>query len=293
MCPFSSKEEETLDHIFWRCSAWDAQRMSYLTPRQLEQSQMLPLCTQRAGLFLQTPEQLQQMVRNHQTVLNGLSTEPLLPHWCDFALEIQRSMVDIINARNNTSSLEALDDFDPTPYFKPARNATNVGCKIAKSKAPVDNPAPELPKVRPTHSPEGFLYSTSNRPGSLQYQYVQYNKKNKTYHVAIPHQGKRHSYGPFQIDTDAARKVREFLQTIEAGRKLPTRGEKRTDKFHNQLSDNLDKLNTTAEAEKRHFVTNPDNPTCKFCHQTVHTYHAMKFAQRTCHALSDTVDKKI
>ena len=49
--------------------------MNRLTQSQIDQCLQLPLCTQRTGLFLQTPEQLQQMVDNHARVLNGHDTE--------------------------------------------------------------------------------------------------------------------------------------------------------------------------------------------------------------------------
>lgn len=204
---------------------------------------------------------------------------------------MQRTMVEIIKACNIATPTDPPDDFDPSPFLRPSKPDT-LHEQNANNKQGQANQPDTIPKSRPTHSPDGLLYSTSTRPGASQYQHVQYNMKTNNYKAIVPHQGKRHSFGPFKTDIEAAIKVWEFLQRIQAGEALPTRGEKRTEKFHHQLADTLNQMNSTAESEKRHFVIDTENPMCKFCKQKVHTYHAITFAERPCNALTDMVDKK-
>ena len=108
----------------------------------------------------------------------------------------------------------------------------------------------------------------------------------------FPHNGKRHSFGPFDTEIQAAERVREFLQNTEQTSSVPTRGEKRTEMFHFNLNQQLQHLNTTAKDEKRHCVVDTHSPTCSFCQKSVHTYHAIKFAQQLCPSLTHQVDKK-
>ena len=107
--------------------------MNRLTQNQIDQCLRLPLCTQRTGLFLQTPEQLQQMVDNHARVLNGHDTETPLPHHCNFACDIQHTMVDIIKARNEAIIPDPPDDFDYSP-------SSNLQIRIRKKEVRIPHP---------------------------------------------------------------------------------------------------------------------------------------------------------
>lgn len=206
-------------------------------------------------------------------------------------------MIEIIKARNNAEPVQCPDDFDPSP-FQP-HNSTRDHSSSKHDKA--DSPSRDStfavvsappPVSKPTHSSEGFLLSTSARPGGSRFQHVQVVPKTQKFCAIIPHNGKRHSYGPFSSELEAAAKVKEFFDNLQQGQKVPTRGEKRTDMFHQQLTSQLNALNKTAKNDNRHFVENSQNPTCCFCHQTVHTYHALKFAQKLCPSLTSLVDKK-
>lgn len=83
-----------------------------------------------------------------------------------------------------------------------------------------------------------------------------------------------------------------FFEDIKQGKSLPTRGEKRTSMYHHQLEQQLHDLNQNAQSEKRHFVENTQQPKCHFSQTAVHTYHAVKFAQKLCPNLTSHVDKK-
>ena len=80
-----------------------------------------------------------------------------------------------------------------------------------------------------THDDDGFLLSTSARPGGSKYQYVR--MVNNSYKVVIPFDGKRHSFGPFLTEADGAQKVKSFLEQVKQGTAALTRGQKRTAKF--------------------------------------------------------------
>ena len=278
-------------HLFWECPVWQTVRLRHLTDSQLAQSARLPLCTRRTGLFIHTSEQCAQVNTVHVQALAGQPTDKHIAHTCDFSIRIHQMMIDIIKNRNNSSTSDVPDDFDPSFYKRPDPKQ-NPPVLIANDSQPSEPSQPTTDVPKPMHSPEGFLLSTSNRPGGSKFQYVQYQVKNQKYKVCIPHAGKRHSFGPFLTELEAAKTVKHFLQSIQDGSVLPTRGEKRTITFHHTLEEKLNQLNLTARDEKRHKVTDADNPTCSFCQTSVHTYYALKFASQPCSALTDAVDKR-
>ena len=296
MCPFCWSDVETLEHLFWYCPHWHAIRLSWLSQQQVEECRQLPLSTQRSGLFLTTASQHQHFLREHDAILLGNEPEVAPAHTCQFVSNIHITMVEIIKARNTSEGVDPPDGFDPGPFLPvvmPSQARSNIhqdgsdshdagNLKLATSSA----------NTKPTHSPEGLLYSTSLRPGASQFQYVQFIKKTQKYNATIPHNGKRHSFGPFDTEIQAAERVREFLQNTEQTSSVPTRGEKRTEMFHFNLNQQLQHLNTTAKDEKRHCVVDTHSPTCSFCQKSVHTYHAIKFAQQLCPSLTHQVDKK-
>ena len=295
VCRFCWQEVESLEHLFWHWEAWNSIRCSHLTEQQIRQCQQLPLPTQRAGIFISTNEQSNQFVLSHQQILNGNRPLSLPLHDCTFIQQIQHTMVDIIKARNQTDPSDPPDDFDFSPFL-PNRPvpASSEPCQAPSQPGDVefDDKATAAKLNKPTHSPEGFLLSTSTRPGSSKYQFVAYNAKTSKFRVCIPYQGKRHCWGPFDSDIEAAKRVKQFYEELDQGIQPPTRGEKRTIAFHNDLDVKLRKLNATAFSEKRHEVYDTENPTCCHCNKSVHTYHALKFATQLCHMLTNSVDKQ-
>ena len=280
--------------MFWHCEAWNSVRLSHLAEQQILQCQQLPLPTQRTGIFLSTNEQTNKFVLSHQQILNGGRPQPLPSHDCTFIRQIQHTMVDIIKARNQTDPSDPPDDFDPSPF--PHNQPVTANSETCQAPSqPGNEPDGEVSAARlskPTHSPEGLLLSTSNRPGSSKYQFVTCSAKTKTFYVCIPYKGKRHCWGSFISDIDAAKRVKQFYDELDQGIEPPTRGEKRTIAFHQDLDAKLRILNATALSEKRHEVYDTENPTCCHCSKTVHTYHALKFAAQQCHVLTTSVDRK-
>ncbi|CAE6970006.1 unnamed protein product [Symbiodinium sp. CCMP2456] len=84
------------------------------------------------------------------------------------------------------------------------------------------------------------------RPGGSRYQYVQ-KKKNDTYKAVIPRGAKRHSFGPFSSEEDAARAVKDFLERWDTGDAPTTRGAKREEKHTKSIQLQLDELNVNAK----------------------------------------------
>ena len=103
-----------------------------------------------------------------------------------------------------------------------------------------------------THDDNGFLLPTSARPGGSKYQYVR--KVNNSFKVVIPFDGKRHSFGPFLTEADAAQKVKSFLEQVKQGTAALARGQKRTEKFDRALQEQIDTLNSAARGENRHHL---------------------------------------
>ena len=297
ICQFCWNETESLEHLFWKCPRWKDIRKQYLDDSQLHQCLELPLCTQLTGCFLITPPQVQRMFVNHHRILNNSEPFSSLPHSCVFAQQMQRCMIAIIKARNDSTTTSPPNGFDPSPYIRiqlPPGNMPQQDQQTTDLPAN-NNPSSDStnnPNCKPTHSPEGYLLSTSTRPGTSKFQHVQYVPKTKKFRAVIPYNGRRHSFGPYQTEHEAAARIKQFFEEIEQGKSLPTRGEKRTSMFHHQLEQQLHDLNQNAQSEKRHFVENTQQPTCRFCQKTVHTYHAVKFAQKLCPNLTSQVDKK-
>jgi hypothetical protein len=294
VCHFCWCAVETLEHLFWQCPHWNTIRQSRLSVQQITECQQLPLCTQRSGLFLTTANQFQQFFRSHDRIWHGHNAVHTPAHSCDFVSDIHITMIEIIKARNQDEGIEPPDGFDPSPFLPvvvPTPDSVNMNEPYQDSSQPQDRQAQKL-QSKPSHSPDGLLYSTSLRPGASQYQYVQFIKKTQKYKATIPHNGKRHSFGPFDSEVQAAERVREFLKNTEQTSSVPTRGEKRTEMFHFNLDQQLQQLNLTARDEKRHHVGDTHNPTCSFCNKSVHTYHAIKFARQQCPSISNQVDKK-
>ena len=98
--------------------------------------------------------------------------------------------------------------------------------------------------------------------------------------------------GPFESDIDAAKRVKQFFDELDQGVAPPTRGEKRTMAFHQDLETKLSELNLSAKIVKRHEVYSTENPSCLHCKKSVHTYHALKFAVQQCPALTSEVDRR-
>lgn len=295
VCNYCWQEIESLEHLFWFCPAWDNIRRTHLSNQQILQCQQLPLPIQRSGNFLTTVTQTNQFVLSHQQVVAEVRPDPMLPHDCTFIQEVQQIMVDIIKARNQTDASDPPDDFDPSPFIP--NQPAPAACAPVGTPSPTDNPetnntVSKASISKPTHSPEGFVLSTSIRPGSSKCQLVTYNTKQQTFRVCIPYQGKRHCWGPFQSDVDAARRVKKFFDELDQGIEPPTRGEKRTSAFRQDLEAKLSQLNVAALSEKRREVFDTQKPTCRHCRKSVHTYHALKFAAQPCHILTKAVDKK-
>lgn len=112
------------------------------------------------------------------------------------------------------------------------------------------------------------------------------------FRVVIPHNRKRHCFGPYVTEIDAARKVKEFLQQLKDGSAATSRGAKRIEKFNHDLCAKLATLNQTAQQERRHFVEFADDVACQYCRKTVHKYYALTFASRQCPRLNPHLDKK-
>ena len=231
------------------------------------------------------------MLADHDQALTGRPAFNHVAHVCDFSSSVQKMMIEIVKCRNQASPEVAPDDFDPSLYIRPDPKSSKP-TRTSPDSQPNQPSQADSAAPRPTHSPEGFLLSTSNRPGGSKYQYVQYKSQTQKYKVCIPHAGKRHSFGPFSTEIEAAKTVRDFLQSLQSGAALPTRGEKRTITYHHTLEEKLAELNITAKDDKRHKVSNAENPTCCFCQKSVHIHYALKFASQPCTGLTKTVDKR-
>ena len=284
ICKYCWGAEETMHHVFWQCPQWQHFR-DELLPGQLSQAAMqLPSCTLRTGLFLLTEQQASHMVQQHEDPTQ-LRSWPA--HHFAHASEMHKMMVDIIKARNNTSTTDAPDDFDPDVYKKTPKS----------KREPDQNHEQDLPKRPPTAAPDhnnprtdadGLLLSTSLRPGGSRYQYVQLKKD--AYRAVIPRGSKRHSIGPFKTEEEAARAVKDFLERWDSGDAPVTRGSKREEKHSNHIQIELNKFNKTAKSEGRHQILDVNTPTCSFCNKTVQRYHILTFVSRQCNGISDKAD---
>ena len=56
LCIFCGHENESVEHCFWRCPAWDSLRMDPDLPRGVELHE-LPSCTKQCGIFMYTREE--------------------------------------------------------------------------------------------------------------------------------------------------------------------------------------------------------------------------------------------
>ena len=229
----------------------------------------------------------------------------LPPSPCTFAASIHRMMVAIIRARNDADEEPMPDDFDPKPFTpRPKMEKSKEKPSATGASTPPDDsgkPSSSRPTLaqpqavpRATHNEEGLLLSSSLRPGGSQFQYVQFQEKASKYKAIVPHNGKRHSLGPgvYGSDIDAARAVKQFLESLETGAAPMSRGEKRTHRFNTDLDAKLAALNLSSQKEARHHVASADDPTCKWCGKTVHRFYALKFAESLCPELSSSVDKR-
>ena len=64
VCPFCWQHPETHEHLFWFCSHWDFIRQQFLSAEQIAVVRHLPLCTQRLGLMILTPPQMDRIVQS-------------------------------------------------------------------------------------------------------------------------------------------------------------------------------------------------------------------------------------
>ncbi len=55
MCPHCGEGPETVDHCFWECPRWEAERQNEFVPSRVEARQ-LPPCTRSLGIFLEDEE---------------------------------------------------------------------------------------------------------------------------------------------------------------------------------------------------------------------------------------------
>ena len=184
VCKFCWQEVESLEHMFWHCEAWNGVRRSHLADQRLFQCQQLPLPTQRTGIFLSTNAQSNQFVLSHQQILNGSHPHSLPSHDCTFIQQIQRTMVDIIEARNQTDPSDPPDDFDPSPFLLnrpvPANSAPCQAFSQPGNFGPDSKVSAARPsKPKPTHSPEGLLLSTSNRTWFFKISICSIQRQNK------------------------------------------------------------------------------------------------------------------
>ena len=187
-------------------------------------------------------------------------------------------MVELIKARKTADPLEPPDDFDHLQFHqKPSPTPPNAS--PSPSADPKEPPAPKPCITEPDHSKpktddNGFLLSTSLRPGGSRFQYVQ-KKKNGTYKAVIPPGAKRHSIGPFSSEEDAAKAVKDFLERWDTGEAPTTRGTKREEKHTKSIQLQLDQLNVHAKKEGRHSIPDATAPTCIFC-KSVQRYYIFR-----------------
>ena len=283
-CPFCWSATEDAEHLFWGCPMWESIRLQFLSEQQLLIIPTLPISVRRCGVFPLTNDQIRFIISSHEQ-LAYISRDWPVDANC-FAHQLQLTMIHIIKARNATEPLVKPDGFqwfDPRPAV--AKRQQDAQNELNKPIVSRDS----TPEVL-THDDDGFLLSTSARPGGSKYQYVR--MVNNSYKVVIPFDGKRHSFGPFLTEADAAQKVKSFLEQVKQGTAALTRGQKRTAKFDRAVQEQIDKLNSTARDENRHHLKIGDTIQCNFCDTTVHKYHAIKFAQRLCHKLTTLVDRK-
>jgi hypothetical protein len=136
-------------------------------------------------------------------------------------------MIKILKARNSAEPMEKPDGFQwsaPRPAVA-AQSQHQNHKPLNKDKSSSD--LGQRLHMQ-THDDNGFLLSTSARPGGSRFQYVQ--AKTNSFKVVIPHSGKRHSFGPFSSEIDAAQKVKQFFLQVSDGTAALTRGRKRTEK---------------------------------------------------------------
>ena len=282
-CPWCWKEDEDLEHLFWKCPKWHIARIKFLSLDQLANIAHFPISIRRAGIFPLTESQLLHIIDDHRNL--SVSSRPQWPmHTCAFPEKIQSAMIEIIKMRNQTPQGSPPDDYqypdDPEDLSK-----AKIAAKHSHQATQAKHNAP-----KETHDENGLLLSTSGRPGASKYQHVQ--GKPGRFRAIIPHLGKRHSFGPFTTDIDAAKKVQEFFRQVQDGKAAMSRGEKRIEKFNTDLLNQLAELNATAKNQKRHFVEFVDKPSCQGCGKSVHRYYALQFAKRQCPALNDQIDKR-
>ena len=281
-CPFCWSDIEDVEHLFWSCPRWASIRAEFLTPHQLLSIHELPISIRRCGVYPLSDAQINYIRDSHANLQFQPKDWPVEP--CVFAQPLQLAMIHIVKARNVAEPLDMPDGFqwfDPRPAVAQRQQDDPKSSKSA---------ATALPAVISTHDENGFLLSTSARPGGSKYQYVR--KVKDVYRVVLPVDGKRHNFGPYHSESAAAEKVKQFLAQVKEGTAALTRGQKRTEKFDTSLQEQLETLNRTAELEKRHLVTFEAKVKCVFCETSVHKYHAIKFANRLCHKLTDLVDRK-
>ena len=225
-CPFCWTEVEDVEHLFWVCPRWSYIRMKFLTNQQLLQIPNLAISVRRCGIYPITLDHISCIIHHHEQLScpkkNNWPSQPY-----PFAVQPQLTMIKILKARNSAEPMEKPDGFqwsDPRPAVA-AQSQHQNHKPLNKDKS-----SSELGQRlhMQTHDDNGFLLSTSARPGGSRFQYVQ--AKTNSFKVVIPHNGKRHSFGPFSSEIDAAQKVKQFFLQVSDGTAALTRGRKRTEK---------------------------------------------------------------
>lgn len=166
-CPFCWKDEEDLEHLFWKCENWSSERSKHLSMEQLRQIPTFPISVRRAGIFPLTSEQTATIMTNHRNLVLGNKAD-WPTHMCNFPVQLQRAMIAVICARNQTQPDPPPEHFEFPPSPQPV---AAVPTDIKQGNPQVQPPQSE-PSVKVTHDDLGLLLSTSNRPGSSKYQYV-------------------------------------------------------------------------------------------------------------------------
>ena len=91
-------------------------------------------------------------------------------------LWLPHMMIDILKSRNSDEGVDPPEDFDPSSY-QPVEPTPEVGTLSQPDESKADHKYGKTKMAKPTHSPEGFLLSTSTRPGSSKFQFVTFNKQ--------------------------------------------------------------------------------------------------------------------
>ena len=213
ICPYCWEAEETLIHLFLALPQVAAHSHATFHTCTAPGCISATTSTLRTGIFLLTPQQAAAAANRHDAPMPDQQHAPVRP--CTYHTQCHLMMIHIVKTRNEGDPASPPDDFDPSVYnrYPAPSNPLHPRPPLEPPQNVHANRVGDQPQS-PAVDGDGLFFSTSLRPGASKYKYVQKNEKSGLFRAVISYKGKRQSFGPYATDTEAACRVKEFLEQV-------------------------------------------------------------------------------